>query len=78
LKIPLKLYIWDSPCTPAYGGDVLVVLARTLKEARKKAEEATEVAFGMFGKNNKRVSIPTKSKPRIIKSPKAEYHWWSE
>lgn len=78
MALKIKLYIWVEPYTVDYGGSLLVVAARTLREAKKAAGQGRVWFFGKH--RGEKVNGPVRlGKPtRIVKTPCAEWHHWEE
>ncbi len=72
----MKMYIWNNPWQPSYGGSCLYVMASSLTQARKLALESVDAGFGMVGRD-KPIKLDALGPPdRVIDKPYAEcYHW---
>jgi hypothetical protein len=76
----MKLYIWNTPYSVAYGSSLLFVVAPSLKEARRQAKKGTWWKYGdcpenpILPKHFPLLGSPT----RVVDLPCAEWHEWSE
>jgi hypothetical protein len=65
----MNLYIWGDQGTVKYGVDSLVVMASSLREARKAARKTGDWSYGREHKGRKNFEHITKNKPdRIIRN----------
>ncbi|AGS80961.1 hypothetical protein [Caulobacter phage Cr30] len=85
----MNLYIWKDPYKVNYGHSMLIVMAESVEEAKRKAIHAKWFRFG--NENKPRDDREKKSReryakelmkklgePRIASPISAEFHEWSE
>lgn len=73
----MKLYVWNMPFQVSYGGSILYVLARDIRQARKAARTAVVSHYGYDPQEQH--PLPDLGEPdRVLSAPYAEVYRWSE
>lgn len=77
----MKLFIWNNPYRPQYGGAIIYAVAETVEEARAVAQKAPIMEFGEPGTQDAQdttVAIAVGEPDRVCDLPYAEIYEWSE
>ena len=75
----LKVYIWVDPYPVSWGTSMVFAVAKNLEDAKAKAAYPQNLwAFSQFNNAKAPTTIELGDPTRVLETPCAEWHEWSE